>query len=156
MAVEGPLVAAVTPAVPDPTVLTSVSSDDTWKKVAALPKHAEESRLDGASRALMASKLPDAMRAGALAVGKADVEAPIVRVVRNFERSVAEDTVRNEYTFHRQVHQWLAMGQDRSRVESLNERVYAELFLTPSTDPWLGLLPPDTYTALENDGFCER
>jgi hypothetical protein len=104
----------------------------------------------------MAAKLPDAARAGALAVGKRDVESPIVRIVRNFERSIAEDTVRNEYTFHRQIHQWLAMGQDRSAVEALNERVYAELFLTPSTDPWLGLLPPDTYTALENDGFCER
>ena len=41
-----------------------------------------------------------------------------------------------------------------SDVNALNERVYAELFLTPSSDPWLGLLPPDTYTALENDGVC--
>ena len=39
-------------------------------------------------------------------------------------------------------------------VTALNERVYAELFLTPSSDPWLGLLPPDTYTALEEDGVC--
>jgi len=29
--------------------------------------------------------------------------------------------------------------------------VYAELFLTPSSDPWLGLLP-GAYTGLENDG----
>jgi methylglutaconyl-CoA hydratase len=27
--------------------------------------------------------------------------------------------------------------------------VYAELFLTPSSDPWLGLLPAEAYAALE-------
>jgi hypothetical protein len=37
-------------------------------------------------------------------------------------------------------------------VEELNERVYTELFLTPSSDPWLGLAPPDVYTAIENGG----
>jgi hypothetical protein len=33
-------------------------------------------------------------------------------------------------------------------VEPLNERVYAELFLTPSSDPWLGLKPDDVFTGL--------
>jgi hypothetical protein len=37
-------------------------------------------------------------------------------------------------------------------VDQLNERVYAELFLTPSSDPWLGLVTPDVYTALDNGG----
>ena len=35
----------------------------------------------------------------------------------------------------------------------MNERVYAELFLTPSSDPWLGLVQSDVYTAIENDGL---
>jgi hypothetical protein len=35
----------------------------------------------------------------------------------------------------------------------LNERVYAQLFLTPGSDPWLGLLSPDVYTALEGGGI---
>jgi hypothetical protein len=34
----------------------------------------------------------------------------------------------------------------------LNERVYADLLLTPSSDTWLGLMPADTYTALEDNG----
>ena len=38
-------------------------------------------------------------------------------------------------------------------VQPLNERVYAELFLTPSSDPWLGLVPPDTYSALDRGGL---
>jgi hypothetical protein len=33
-----------------------------------------------------------------------------------------------------------------------NERVYAELFLTPGSDPWLGLVSPDTYLALTPGG----
>ena len=37
-------------------------------------------------------------------------------------------------------------------VFALNERVYADLFLTPRRDPWLGLVPADTYTALDNNG----
>jgi hypothetical protein len=39
-------------------------------------------------------------------------------------------------------------------VNALNKRVYAELFLTPGTDPWLGLVPADTYTALDGGGIC--
>jgi hypothetical protein len=39
--------------------------------------------------------------------------------------------------------------------DSLNEWVYAELFLTPSKDPWLGLAPSDVYTALDGNGRVE-
>jgi hypothetical protein len=60
--------------------------------------------------------------------------------------------VRNEYQLHRRIHQWLAEASYRPDVESLNERVYAEVFLTPSSDPWLGLAPGDVYTALPNGG----
>jgi len=34
-------------------------------------------------------------------------------MVRTFERSMAEDTVRNEYTFHRTIHTWLAAAAPR-------------------------------------------
>jgi hypothetical protein len=96
-----------------------------------------------------------------LTAAKAIVETPLMRITRNFERSIAEDTVRNEYTFHRQIHAWLAQGRlpdgkPAMDVESLNERVYADLFLTPGSDPWLGLLPAGTYSALPNDGVCAR
>ena len=40
-------------------------------------------------------------------------------------------------------------------VNTLNKRVYAELFLTPDSDPWLGLVPADTYSALQDDGMSE-
>ncbi len=85
------------------------------------------------------------------------VETPLVRMMRNFQRSIAEDTVRNEYLLHSQIHRWLsdpsqiALSGD---VSTLNKRVYAELFLTPDSDPWLGLVPADTYSALDDGGVC--
>jgi hypothetical protein len=56
------------------------------------------------------------------------------------QRSVAEDTLRNEYDLHARVHVWLA-NWDRPSFASLNRQVYAQLFLTPRSDPWLGLQP---------------
>ena len=75
------------------------------------------------------------------------------KVLPNFERNIALDTVRNEYLLHRQLHQWFINGNSTDTLETLNERVYAELFLTPSSDPWLGLLSGDAYTGIENDGM---
>ena len=77
----------------------------------------------------------------------------MLRVVRAFEDSISLDTVRNEYLLHRRIHEQFASGEPvTADVEKLNEWVYSELFLTPSSDPWLGLAPSDVYTALENGG----
>jgi len=66
-----------------------------------------------------------------------------------FHNSIAEDTVRNEYLLHFRLHRWLAEGtREPLGLEALNTRVYAELFLTPRTDPWLGLVAPNVYTGL--------
>lgn len=93
--------------------------------------------------------------AGARAVSKGIVEDPVLRLIRNLETTIAIDTVRNEYTLHRTLHEWLATKAVplSMPVDQLNDRVYAELFLTPSSDPWLGLLTPDVYTALDNGGL---
>ena len=63
------------------------------------------------------------------------------------------DAVRNEYDLHRRIHAWFARSEAGDDVEALNERVYDELFLTPSSDPWLGLVPSDAYSALDGGGF---
>lgn len=147
--VERRLVVALAP---DPAVLQAAKDDDVWARVAAL--HADDAKLDPGSRALMATKNPTARQAARVAVSKLKVEDPLVRIVQNFERSIAEDTVRNEYTFHRQIHLWLADAPPSTNLDAFNDRVYAELFLTPSSDPWLGLLPPNTYSALPDDGLC--
>ncbi len=126
--------------------------DATWQRIGAL--HAEDSRLDAGSRRLMARKMPDAMEAGRRAISKTAVEDPLVRAVREFEGSMAQDTVRNEYILHARVHEWFAAGRQQTRnVSALNERVYAELFLTPGSDPWLGLKPSGVYSAIQGDGI---
>jgi hypothetical protein len=128
-------------------------SDADWAKIAAL--HSDDARLDQGSRALMAAKNPNAFAAGRLAMSKMLVEDPLLRVIRNFERSIAEDTVRNEYALHAKLHEWFAQGIAMN-INAFNEKVYAELFLTPSSDPWLGLMPADTYTALEGNGLARN
>jgi len=124
-------------------------TDDDWRLIAAL--HAEEAELDERSLALIRRENPTAAEAGRAAESKRRVEDPLVRMIREFESSIALDTVRNEYLLHRTIHQWLAEASDVD-VRSLNERVYAELFLTPNSDPWLGMAPADTYTALSDAG----
>jgi hypothetical protein len=101
----------------------------------------------------MRTEFPAAAQAGRVAATKARAENPLLRVVRKFEESITLDTVRNEYLLHRRIHEKFAASEAiTANVDTLNEWVYAELFLTPSSDPWLGLAPPDVYTALESNG----
>jgi hypothetical protein len=140
---------------PSPAVVAAMAEDETWKQIAAI--HATDCRLDQGSQALMAAKSPDAATAARRAMSKSFVETPLIRTMRNFQRSIAEDTVRNEYLFHLQIHRWLADPANANVVDdvmALNKKVYAELFLTPDSDPWLGLVPADTYSALDDDGAC--
>lgn len=134
---------------PDRAVLVASTDDAAWAKIAAL--HAADGKLDSGSRAVILSKVGNAVAANNLTLSKRLIEDPVTKLVRNFERSVAEDTVRNEYLFHTQVHEWFINGQVPATLDDLNEKVYAQLFLMPKSDPWLGLVPPDTYTALPAD-----
>ncbi|MAT69972.1 MAG: hypothetical protein CMJ58_10670 [Planctomycetaceae bacterium] len=145
-AVEAPLVAVTTG-----DRVEDRLSDDQWQAIAAL--HGEEAQLDESSRAVIRRELPDAVAAGARAGTKRVVEDPLLRIVQSFESSIALDTVKNEYLLHRQIHQWFVAGDVPADLDVLNERVYAELFLTPSDDPWLGLAPADAYTALDGGGL---
>ncbi len=69
-------------------------------------------------------------------------------MVARLERSIADDTAWNEYSIRREILGWLREAQPSISVEALNERVYSSLFLTPSSDPWMGLWEPSTFSAL--------
>ncbi|MCK6470218.1 MAG: hypothetical protein L6R28_00610 [Planctomycetes bacterium] len=126
--------------------------NELWQKTAHL--HEDDARLDAGSLALMADKLPPAASAMPLAATKEAIESPLMRIARTFQASIAQDTVYNEYVFHRRIHEWFALdGAAAWKVGDLSEKVYAQLFLTPSSDPWLGLVPANTYTALPCDGL---
>jgi hypothetical protein len=128
--------------------------DDMWEEIANL--HREDAKLDDASVAVVRKEFPAAVAMRA-AISKMKQEDPVLRMVRAFEDSMTVDTVRNEYLLHRRIHERFADDKTTpADVDALNEWVYAELFLTPSSDPWLGLAPNDVYTALDNDGRTER
>lgn len=80
--------------------------------------------------------------------GEAD-EATLSRVIASFEESMAADTALNEETVRPRILAMLAQEPSlRHDVAGLNERVYAEVFMTPSQDPWLGLRAADAFTGL--------
>jgi hypothetical protein len=131
----------------DARELEAATNDAAWARIADL--HASDARLDERSAALIRRQMPVTGEFWKASQGQ------LARVVSNLERNMALDTVRNEYVLHNRLHAWLANPAWNLTLDSLNEKVYAELFLTPASDPWLGLYSPDTYTALENGGIVK-
>jgi hypothetical protein len=148
---EATLVRAVLPLTSDPMKL---DDEKIWEVIAAL--HVEDARIDGASCDLIRSQSPRVAVAAETAETKQRIEDPLVRMVQSLETSIAIDTVKNEYRLHRAIHQRLSDTTSQANVESLNEWVYSELFLTPSSDPWLGLAPADVYIALPGGGVIRN
>ena len=133
------------------STLESRTSSERWVAIARL--HNGDARLDNESRKLIRVKNARAVDAGRISVAKSVAEDPLLRAMGEFERSMAEDTVRNEYQLHTQIHEWFTQGGlDVVEVARLNNRVYAELFMMPRWDPWLGLRPPNGYSGVESDG----
>ena len=152
----------VTPSLPMPglmmlrvlTRMNDIHSDAVWQKIAML--HWDQARLDpSAQRLIQFKQPPTAVEATRVAMTKAVVETPAVRMLRNLQRSIAEDTVHNEYQLHAQIHEWFANGSAPANLEALNSKIYAELFLTPNSDAWLGLAPADAYSALDGGGLVQ-
>ena len=123
----------------DTLLLDSVGRDAGWSMIASL--HAQDAALDVTTRRLMLFKDPSLSRSGAA-----------LQTAIALERAVAEDTVRNEYVLRARIHGWLMTVSMSPEVASLNERIYSELFLTPSSDAWLGLRPAGGYSGIDNDG----
>lgn len=109
-------------------------------KLAALANfHAEDARLDEASRRHLMTT-------------RGNLVKDNLWPMRRFENRIAEDTVRNEYLLHKEIHLWFVAARQVPDLASFNDRVYTELFLTPASDPWLGLGPSELYSALTPAG----
>ncbi len=119
--------------------LGKVTDEAAWKKIAQL--HAADAVLDGRSVALIKSQNPTFS------------EEELASLLGKFQELVALDTVRNEYMMHTVLYTWLI--NDPGDLAKFNERVYAQLFLTPQSDPWLGLFSKDVYTAIDNGGVVK-
>ncbi|MDL2719067.1 MAG: hypothetical protein PT977_15075 [Acidobacteriota bacterium] len=95
----------------------------------------KESSLDQNSLLLMRAKAPRMN------------DAAFARLVAAFQKSMAQDTSLNA-SIRQAILPWLAGAPP---LAELTERIYRDAFLTPSSDPWLGLVAPDTYAAIEGD-----
>jgi hypothetical protein len=99
----------------------------------------------------------DRLDAGSLAVLRRKCDAgsspeAIARTVAAFEQSMAADTVQNDGRFRPMILGHLLAMPEPIDLRAFNDWVYDAVFLTPGSDPWLGLLPADVYTGIENDG----
>ena len=121
--------------------LGKITDEDAWRKIAQL--HSSDAVLDERSISLIKRQNP------------ALTEQEFALLLQKFQELIALDTVRNEYLLHTKLYTWLAKDPVRDDVEKLNEQVYAKLFLTPGSDPWLGLFSTDVYTALDNGGVVK-
>ena len=120
--------------------LGRITDEAAWKKIAAL--HMDGAKLDERSISLIRRQtqaLPDAAKS-------------LPALLQQFQELIALDTVRNEYRMHTRIYGWMITDLGRTDLATFNAKVYRELFITPKSDPWLGLLPADVYTGLENGG----
>lgn len=129
-----------------PETLAGVTDEAAWRKIAEL--HKADAQLDARSISLIRRQTKNVLGANG-----ANSEKELAKLVQRLEMNIALDTVRNEYLLHTKLLAWLMTDRGRSDVDVLNKKVYAELFLTPASDPWLGLFSSDTYLALENGGL---
>jgi hypothetical protein len=137
--VERPILRQIFPA----DQFKAVTNNAGWERLAAL--HHRDAQLDSGSLRLMYDKSP-LLRASAPEPSGSPMAVA-------FAQSLALDTVRNECLMHRIACEWIAAGRGTVDLEALNARIYTELFATPDSDPWLGLLPTNVYTGLDNDGL---
>jgi hypothetical protein len=146
MAIESPFLRLTRQFAQTTNRLQQATDDPLWVKLGSL--HRQDAVLAPNSQALMWRKQPQLTL-----TGEGSQRDRLAGLVDRFQNLIAIDSIRNEYLLHSQIHQWL-MTSNYS-VEELNAQVYDRLFLTPNSDRWLGLMPGDGYTGIEQDGLIQ-
>lgn len=134
-----------------PEALGKMTDEDGWNKIAQL--HIADAQLDARSIGLIQRQTQGALLANG---SKVNPEVALKTLVEKLQTNIALDTVRNEYLLHTKLYVWLIAEHQQSDLNVLDKKVYAELFLTPATDPWLGLFSPEVYTALDGGGLSRK
>jgi len=145
IATEANILKSITEA---PATLGTLTDQATWNKIAEL--HISDAQLDARSIGLIKRQTQNALSADGSGRNN---DKTFAALLKRLQHNIALDTVRNEYLLHTKLYGWFLTDKDRDNVDKLNKRVYAELFLTPASDPWLGLYSPEVYTALEGGGI---
>jgi hypothetical protein len=140
--VERPLVRIVVGRDDVPRLIAETTEQD-WDRIAET--FLAGSRLDESSKGLMNRLHTDPE-------ARTDETCP-TSTIESFERSIALDTARNLYLHRRTILEWIVDEGLPTDLVAFNERVYGQLFLTPSSDPWIGLVPADVFTGIEGEGL---
>jgi hypothetical protein len=131
--------------------LERLTNDSAWQQISRL--HTDAVAFDAGTREVMARKFPDAGTAARIAVAKSMAETPMMRAFRNLQNTVSLDTVRNNYLLRTKILAFLNDPYGKSlSLRDINDWAYAEVFLTPNEDPWLGLAPNDVFAAIDKNG----
>lgn len=115
-----------------------VALDPGWRTAATTVFGRDpEGVFDARSRALLALKTGQS---------GAELEATLSALAL----STVADSAMNDATSRWSINLMLVAADDAPlTLEALNTRVYAEVFLTPASDPWLGLRDTDVWDAIE-------
>ena len=121
--------------------LGRLTDEQAWRIIAGL--HFSDALLDGRSIQLIRWQ------------NRSLDTSQTARLIGRFQENIALDAVRNEYIMRPLLYGMLMVDTNRADLEKLNDKVYTSLFATPSSDPWLGLISPNIYTAIDNGGVIK-
>lgn len=113
-----------------------------WQRVSAI--YIKENGLDAASKAFIRRQNRNSGR----------TEGEFAGLFEKLGRFISLDTTRNDFLYRTQIYSLLNRSEVRD-LEQFNDRVYGEIFKTPSSDRWLGLYSTDVYTALDGNGVVQ-
>ena len=139
------------PQTTEENALECMTDDKAWQLIAN--KHENEVAFDPVSQLVMARKFTPAETAAPLAVSKMFVESPMLRALRNLQSTVSLDTVRDNYMLRTKILAYLQSSQVNGlSLAQINDSIYANIFLTPKDDPWLGLASNDVFSGIDQNG----
>lgn len=79
-------------------------------------------------------------------------DSEIEEVLNRLRSTLAGDNGRSGIDLHRRTLDYL-IANPQQTFDSVNRWVYANIFLTPASDPWLGLISEDAYSGIFGGGF---
>lgn len=134
--------------VPDDTAAWAAIGQRVWRFPAPAPRatpfaEPASTLLDAPSRALVRRLI------------QPDNDHTFARQVAALEHSVVADTAINELSLRPAIHAQLA-HEPEMPLEDLNAWVYADVFSTPASDPWMGLAQEGVFTGLPGNGVVNR
>jgi hypothetical protein len=75
----------------------------------------------------------------------------LAAVIARLEQHILADTALDQFVLRQQIRKHIVAAAE-TELTALNAWVYSEVFVTPRTDPWLGLLPRTEFTGVPGDG----